>query len=79
MPRVAINKKKYLQTDLREWMKGRMDTLGKNQAYRGEKLSMSQQSFGKRLRNGNFNNVQLYVIFKELEATDEKILQLMKL
>ena len=32
-----------------------------------------------RLRNGNFNNVQLYVIFKELEATDEKILQLMKL
>ncbi|WP_296464292.1 hypothetical protein [uncultured Acetatifactor sp.] len=79
MPRVAINKKKYLQTDLREWMKGRMDTLGKNQAYMGEKLSMSQQSFGKRLRNGNFNNVQLYVIFKELEATDEKILQLMKL
>ena len=73
MPRVAINKKKYLQTDLREWMKGRMDTLGKNQAYMGEKLSMSQQSFGKRLRNGNFNNVQLYVIFKELEATDEKI------
>ena len=79
MPRGAINKKKYLQTDLREWMKGRMDTLGKNQAYMGEKLSMSQQSFGKRLRNGNFNNVQLYVIFKELEATDEKILQLMKL
>ncbi len=79
MPRVAINKKKYLQTDLREWMKGRMDTLGKNQEYMGEKLSMSQQSFGKRLRNGNFNNVQLYVIFKELEATDEKILQLMKL
>ena len=79
MPRVAINKKKYLQTDVREWMKGRMDTLGKNQAYMGEKLSMSQQSFGKRLRNGNFNNVQLYVIFKELEATDEKILQLMKL
>ena len=79
MPRVAINKKKYLQTDLQEWMKGRMDTLGKNQAYMGEKLSMSQQSFGKRLRNGNFNNVQLYVIFKELEATDEKILQLMKL
>ena len=79
MPRVAINKKKYLQTDLREWMKGRMDTLGKNQAYMGEKLSMSQQSFGKRLRTGTFNNVQLYVIFKELEATDEKILQLMKL
>ena len=79
MPRVAINKKKYLQTDLREWMKGSMDTLGKNQEYMGEKLNISQQAFGRRLRDGNFNNVQLYVIFKELEATDDKILQLMKL
>lgn len=79
MPRVAINKKKYLQTDLREWMVGRMDSLGKNQEYMGEKLNISQQAFGRRLRDGNFNNVQLYVIFKELEATDDKILQLMKL
>lgn len=79
MPRVVINKKKYLQTDLRAWMKGQMYTLGKNQAYMGEKLDMTQQAFGKRLRKGEFSNVQLYIIFKELEATDDKILQLMKL
>lgn len=77
MPRVAINKKKYLQTDLREWMKGRMDTLGKNQAYMGEKLNISQQAFGCRLRKGLFNNAQLYVIFKELEATEAEIIRLM--
>lgn len=79
MPRVSINKKKYLQTDLREWMKGRMDRLGKNQTYMGEKLNISQQAFGKRLRMGKFDNVQLYVIFKELEATGDEILRLMTL
>lgn len=79
MPRVALNKKKYLQTDLISWMKGQMYTLKKNQAYMGDKLNITQQAFGKRLRKGEFNNVQLYIIFKELEATDDKILQLMKL
>lgn len=77
MPRVSINKKKYLQTDLREWMKGRMDTLGKNQAYMGEKLNITGQAFGQRLRRGVFDNTQLYVIFKELEATGDEILKLM--
>lgn len=79
MPRVTLNKKKYLQTDLISWMKGQMYTLKKNQAYMGDKLNITQQAFGKRLRKGEFNNVQLYIIFKELEATDDKILQLMKL
>jgi hypothetical protein len=79
MPRVSLNKKKYLQTDLREWMKGRMDSLGKTQAYMGEKLNITQQAFGHRLRNGVFDNTQLYVIFKELEATGEEILRLMTL
>lgn len=78
MPRVAINKEKYLQTDLREWMKGRMDTLGINQEYMGKRLNMTQQAFSSRLRAGKFNNTQLYVIFRELEATGEEILRLMK-
>lgn len=79
MPRVAINKKKYLKTDLREWMNGKMDTLGKNQAYMGEALGISQQAFGSRLNDANFTNDQLYIIFKELEATDENIIRLMRL
>ena len=79
MPRVSINKKKYLQTDLREWMIGKMATLGKTQAYMGEKLNITQQAFGSRLRRGVFDNTQLYVIFKELEATGDEILRLMRL
>lgn len=79
MPRVSINKKKYLQTDLKEWIRGRMNTQGKTQAYMGEKLNITQQAFGNRLRKGVFDNTQLYVIFKELEATGEEILRLMTL
>lgn len=79
MPRVTLNKKKCLQTDLREWMLGRMNTLKKNQNYMGEKLGITQQAFSRRLREGNFNNIQLYVIFKELEAEDSTILRLMRM
>lgn len=79
MPRVSINKNKYLQKDLQEWIIGRMYTLGKNQEYMGERLNLTQQTFGYRLRNSSFTNTQLPIIFKELEATDEEILRLMKL
>lgn len=79
MPRVVINKKKYLKTDLREWMLGRMQILGKNQEHMGAALGISQQAFGTRLRNANFTNEQLYIIFAELEATDDNILRLMRL
>ena len=79
MPRVSINKKKYLMTDLREWIIGRMDTLGKNQAYLGAALGISQPAFGKRLHEAKFTNEQLYIIFRELEATDENIVRLMRL
>lgn len=79
MPRVAINKKKYLQTDLREWIKGRMDSLGIKQEHMGELLGITQQGFGYRWRNGKFDNTQLYVIFKELKASDDEILRLMKI
>lgn len=79
MPRESLNKKEYLRRDLRVWMEGQMRVLGKTQAYMGERLKITGQAFGSRLRSGKFDNTQLYVIFKELEATDEKILQLMRM
>lgn len=79
MPRVPLNKKKYLQTDLREWMDGRMSVLGKTQEDMGSAIGITQQAFGSRWRKGLFTNMQLYIIFKELKATDEEILRLMKM
>ena len=79
MPRVSINKKKYLLTDFREWVIGRMRTLKKTQAEMGNAISLSQTAFSKRLEESNFTYQQLIVILKELQATDEEIIKLMKL
>lgn len=79
MPRVSINKKKYLKTDLREWIIGRMKTLKLTQEDMSNLMNITQQAFGYRLREGSFKNDQLYVIFDKLQATDEEILRLMKL
>lgn len=79
MPRIHLKKKEYLKTDLRLWVSGKMKILGKNQEHMGEALEISQQAFGTRLREANFTNDQLYVIFKELEATNDDIIRLMRL
>jgi hypothetical protein len=79
MPRVSINKKKYLLTDFREWVIGRMRTLQKTQADMGSAISLSQTAFSKRLEESNFTYEQIVVILKELQATDEEILRFMKL
>lgn len=79
MPRVSINKKKYLKADLREWIIGRMKSLNLTQEDMSNLMNITQQAFGHRLREGNFKNDQLYVIFDKLQATDEEILRLMKL
>lgn len=64
---------------MREWMIGRMRTFGLTYRDVAELLDISTTAFGKRVKEGNFRNTQLYEIFKKLEATDEEILRLMKL
>lgn len=84
MPRVAINKKKYLLRDLYVWIKGKMSLEGMNQEGLGELLGISQQAASARLlglKSGEdkFKHNELAVIFKRFEATDEEILKFMKL
>ena len=79
MPRLSINKKKYLLTDFREWVVGRMRTLRKTQVEMGHTINLSQTAFSKRLEESNFTYGQMVVILKELQATDEEILRFMKL
>ena len=79
MPRVHINKKKYMISDFRVWVIGKMNVLGKSQADMGNLLGISQPAFGKRLKESNFDYSQIITIFKELQATDEEIVKFMKL
>lgn len=78
MPRVAINRKKYMLTDLSEWITGRMKTLNLRQSDVGAMIGISQPAFRQRLISGIFTTEQLFILFKELNASDEEILRLSK-
>lgn len=84
MPRVAINKKKYMLQDLYVWINGKMLLNGVNQTRLGKLLGITQPSAHKRLKGlkegkDTLKSIELAVIFKEFEATDEEILRFMKL
>ena len=79
MPRVQILRKKYMLQDLSDWITGKMRVQKKSQAYMGKLLGISQVAYGQRLKSGNFEFGQLIEIFKELQATDEDIVKLMRM
>ena len=83
MLKVSINWKKYLVQDFYEWMKGRMSSKNLRQDDVGKMIGVNQQSVSRKMlacKNGkpNFTQEELLILFKELEATDEEILRLMK-
>ena len=79
MPRVQLYKQKYMLQDLSNWIIGRMRIMKKSQAYMGGLLGISQVAFGQKVRESNFKYSELLTVLKELQATDEEILKLMRL
>ena len=79
MPRVAIKKKDYKQSDLSAYIVGRMYAMKIRQADMAEELNISQPAFCNRLANGYFTYKDMLTIFKKLRTTDDEILKLMKL
>lgn len=84
MPRVAINRKKYIVQDFYEWMEGRRAAKNLNQSDIGQMIGVNQQSVSRKMRTckkgkPGFTQGELLILFKELEATDEDIIRLMKL
>lgn len=84
MPRVAINKNKYMLQDLYIWIKVKMSIFGMNETDLGEIWGISQAAASTRLLGlkagkDKLKHNDLAVIFKRFEATDEEILKFMKL
>lgn len=84
MPRVAINKKRYMCRDLYGWIKGKMAVFNMNQTDLGELWGISQEAASTRLlglKEGKdtIKHIDLAVVLKKFEATDEEILRFMKL
>ncbi len=84
MPRVAINKKKYMLQDLYVWISGKMSLKDMTQEDLGDILGISQEAVSARLSGlkqgkDTLKYNDLLTIFKTFEATDEEILKFMKL
>lgn len=81
MPRVTINRKKYMIADLPGWIIGRMHTKKKKQVDIAKEIGITQSALSLRLSQGvdSFSYGDLLTIFKELDATDEEIIRLMRL
>lgn len=79
MPRVAIKKKDYMISDLSQWIVGRMYTKKLRQQDMAELIGITQSAFCQRLKKGLFTYGEMLSILKQLDATDEEILRLMKL
>lgn len=84
MPRIPLNRKKYILQDFYEWVEGRRAAKNLNQTDIGQMIGVNQQSVSRKMlicKKGKpgFTQGELLILFKELEATDEDILRLMKL
>lgn len=79
MPRISAKKKTYMVSDLSKWIAGKMYELNLTQADLARIFGISQPAFSNRMKKGLFNYGDMLTLLKELHATDEEILRLMKL
>lgn len=78
MPRVILTREARKVCDFSNWIIGKMYEKKKNQEYLASVLGITQPAFSVKLKKGNFKHSETLMILKELEATDEDILRMMK-
>ena len=78
MPKVYITKQDKLNNKLVALIYGTMKVRHVTQTTMADKLEISQQAFGKKLKNKQFTFSDLVTIFQELEISDEDILSVMR-
>jgi len=76
LPLSVIERKKL---EFTKWIRGKKAAEKIRQKDVGEAIGVSQQAIGYMMRTGNIKYEDLIVMLKELHATDDEILQIMKL
>ena len=79
MPRIKAKSKTYRMTDMEAFILRRTKELHITQKDLAEKLGGTQASLNYRIKNGALKHSDVLTILKELQASDEDILKLMKL
>lgn len=78
MPKSYITKQEKLNSRLATLIYGTMKVKHVTQAMVAERLGISQQAFGKKLKRKQFTFADLVTVFEMLEFTDEDIISVMK-
>ena len=78
MPRAYITKQQQLNNRLVSLIYGTMKVKHVTQTSMADKLGISQQAYGKKLKNAQFTFADLTTIFRELDMPDEDILSVMR-
>ena len=78
MPRVYLTKQDKLNRKLVTLIYGTMKVKHITQTQMAGVLGISQQAFGKKLKNAQFTFSDLVTIFEMLELPDEEILSVMR-
>ena len=77
MPRVAINKHKYMVNDLYAYLIGQMRVKGVTQQDLGEKLGLTQQVISNKLRKQQLTTLELIEVIDVLEIGAEALSQML--
>lgn len=78
MPRITSRRKQYKEKDIGAWIAGKMREARLTQEYMADKLGISQQAYGQKLRRSQFSYADLLTILQEINASDEEIIKLMR-
>lgn len=78
MPKVYITKQEKMNNKLATLIYGTMKVKHITQAMIARELGITQQAFGKKLKNKQFTFADLVTVFEMLEFTDEDIIGVMK-
>lgn len=78
MPRVYLTKQDQLNNRLISMIYGTMKVKRYTQSFMADRLGITQQAFGKKLKNAQFTFSDLTQVFEILELPDEDILNVMR-
>ena len=76
LPLSAIERKKL---DFTKWIRGKCAAEKIRRRQLGAKWNIDQSAATYRINSGNIKYADLVILFRELHATDEEILRLMKM
>ena len=78
MPRAYITTQEKLNNKLVSLIYGTMKVKKVTQTKMADELGISQQAFGKKLKNSQFTFADLTTVFRVLDMPDEDILSVMR-